>query len=189
MAEPAIHTFDNGVRIYDHHLLDVQRARYRRRNVHEEDEEDLFLATLTQLPPNGVFLNVGAAVGYYAILAKLKRPDLIVHAVEPLPGHIQRFKENLLINGLGSADFRLHEIAIAATDEKVAPLLDDSYGSRLLDSAEARGRLCKSQPPLWHNFARRLARLTFCKWISKDWNCRSSNVSLQVQIGRRFRES
>jgi FkbM family methyltransferase len=136
MGQPAIHTFDNGVRILDAHLLEVQRARYRQRNVHEADEEDVFLAALADIPSGGIFLNVGTAVGYYVILAKLKRPDLTIHGVEPLPGQAERFKENLAINGLGSTDFKLHEIAIAANDEAEAQLLDDSYGSRLLGPAE-----------------------------------------------------
>jgi FkbM family methyltransferase len=117
-------------------LLDVQRARYRTRNVHEADEEDVFLAALADVPPGGIFLNVGTAVGYYVILAKLKRPDLTVHGVEPLPSQVERFKENLPINRLNFGDVRLHEIAIAAKDEVEAQLLDDSYGSRLLDPSE-----------------------------------------------------
>jgi FkbM family methyltransferase len=137
MGHLAIHTFDNGVRIYDHHLLEVQRARYRLRNVHEADEEDVFLETLAAVPPQGIFLNVGAAVGYYVILARLKRPDLRIHAVEPLPGQSERFKENLAINGLALGDLHLHEIAIAARDEAEAQLLDDGYGSRLLAPSES----------------------------------------------------
>ena len=132
----AIHTFDNGVRVYEHHLLDIQRVRYRRRNVHEENEEDVFLATLVNVPSGRIFLNVGAAVGYYAILAKLKRPDLQVHAVEPLPCHIERFKENLALNGLRPEDIPLHEVAVSGNDETTARLLDASYGSRLLDPYE-----------------------------------------------------
>ena len=39
----AIHSFDNGVRVCDDHLLDEQRERYRKRNVHEAEEEDIFV--------------------------------------------------------------------------------------------------------------------------------------------------
>jgi FkbM family methyltransferase len=136
MNQRAIHTFDNGVRLYDEHLLDVQRARYQKRNVHEEDEEDVFLNTLAGVPKGGIFLNVGAAVGYYAILAKLKRPDLAVHAVEPLPSQAERFRENLPINAVAPADIYLHEIAIAPNDDQEAELLDDSYGSRIVAPGE-----------------------------------------------------
>jgi FkbM family methyltransferase len=136
MADPSIHTFDNGVRICDHHLLEVQRARYRNRNVHEADEEDVFLSALENIPRGGIFLNVGSAVGYYVILAKLKRPDLTIHAVEPLPSQIEWFKENLSINQLHVSDFHLHQIAVAANDDAQAQLLDDNYGSRILNSSE-----------------------------------------------------
>jgi FkbM family methyltransferase len=144
MGQPAIHTFDNGVRIHDHHLLDAQRARYRTRNVHEAVEEDVFLEALAGVPPGGIFLNVGTAVGYYVILAKLKRPDLTIHGVEPLPSQVERFKENLPLNRFCLADFQLHEIAIAAKEEAEAQLLDDGYGSRLLGPAEpAPGRIAR----------------------------------------------
>ena len=36
------HLFDNGVKVFDYQLLPIQRERYKKRNVHEEDEEDLF---------------------------------------------------------------------------------------------------------------------------------------------------
>jgi FkbM family methyltransferase len=144
MRQPAIHTFDNGVRLHDHHLLEVQRARYRMRNVHEAVEEDVFLEALGGVRPGGIFLNVGTAVGYYVILAKLKRPDLTIHGVEPLPSQVERFKENLPINGFGLADFQLHEIALGAKEEAEAQLLDDGYGSRLLDPSEAApGRIVR----------------------------------------------
>jgi FkbM family methyltransferase len=144
MTNSAIHTFANGVRVYDRHLLEVQRARYRSRNVHEEDEEDVFLAALARIPAGGVFLNVGTAVGYYTILARLKRPDLKVHGVEPLPSQVARFKENVALNGLAVGDIQLHEIAIAGNDDAEARLLDDSYGSRLLAPEEAaQGRVVR----------------------------------------------
>ena len=39
----AIHTFDNGVRVYEDQLWAGQRARYEKRNVHEAEEEDIFV--------------------------------------------------------------------------------------------------------------------------------------------------
>jgi FkbM family methyltransferase len=112
--------------------------------VHEENEEDVFLTTLASVPPGGIFLNVGAGVGYYAILAKLKRRDLTVHAVEPLPSQAARLRENLPLNGLDSSDIQLHEIAITGNNGMVALLLDASYGSRLLDPSEqSSGRVVR----------------------------------------------
>jgi FkbM family methyltransferase len=136
MSDFAIHTFDNGVRVYDAHLLEVQRARYRLRNVHEAEEEDIFISALADLPQGGLFLNVGAAIGYYAILAKLRRPDLAVHAVEALPSQAERFRQTVTLNGLATSAIQLHEVAVAPNDDVEAFLLDDSYGSRLLASHE-----------------------------------------------------
>ncbi len=63
--ERAIHTFDNGVRVYDDHLLDEQRERYRKHNVHEAEEENIFVDLIHRIPANGCFVDVGAAIGYY----------------------------------------------------------------------------------------------------------------------------
>lgn len=144
MADSAIHTFDNGVRVMDSHLLPIQRARYQLRNVHEADEEDIFVDALARIPYGGAFLNVGSAVGYYVILAKLKRPDLAVHGAEPLPSQIERFRENLGLNGLVGSDIQLHQCAISSRDDPEARLLDDSYGSKLVDlAAPGAGRTVK----------------------------------------------
>jgi len=45
-----IHEFDSGIKVYDSHLLDIQRIRYEKRNVHEEDEEDIFIEIIETLP-------------------------------------------------------------------------------------------------------------------------------------------
>ena len=79
-----IHKFDNNVRVYDDHLMPVQRQRYMIRNVHEADEEDLFIKIISSIPENGYFVNIGTAIGYYAILAKKLSPRLNIQAVEPL---------------------------------------------------------------------------------------------------------
>ena len=58
-----IHKFDNGVRVYDDHLMPAQRQRYKIRNVHEADEEDLFIKIISSLPDDGTFVNIGTAIG------------------------------------------------------------------------------------------------------------------------------
>jgi hypothetical protein len=37
------HLFDNGVKVFDYQLLPIQRERYKKRNVHEEDEKDFLI--------------------------------------------------------------------------------------------------------------------------------------------------
>ena len=128
--ERKIHVFDNGVAVFDDHLLPSQRARYRRWNVHESEEEDLFVGLVRKIPRDGVFVDIGSAIGYYLLLAARLRPDLDVHGVEPLEIHRQRFLENVTLNGRAAADFTLHEEAISSADG-VAPFLDDGYGSAI----------------------------------------------------------
>jgi FkbM family methyltransferase len=128
--ERKVHVFDNGVRVYDDHLIPVQRERYRRRNVHEAEEEDVFVALVRALPPAACFLDVGCAIGYYPILAKRLAPGLIVHAVEPLARHRAWFVENVALNGLRADDFTIHAEGIAASAGE-GQLVDDGYGSMI----------------------------------------------------------
>jgi FkbM family methyltransferase len=142
----AVHTFDNGVRVYDRQLLELQRERYRIRNVHEMAEEEVFLSALEKVPRNGVFLNVGAAIGYYAILAKLKRRDMAVHGVEPLPEHLKSFRENIALNGLTESDFLIHEVAVSTDGGNEVLFEDNNYGSAVVSGnkkAQAKKALIK----------------------------------------------
>ncbi|MFT7462465.1 MAG: hypothetical protein ACI9EF_000805 [Pseudohongiellaceae bacterium] len=79
------HTFDNGVSVYDEHLVDGQRTRYKLNNVHEVEEEVLFSHWIQAIPSSGIFVSVGCAIGYYIVLAKKLAPNVVIHAVEPLP--------------------------------------------------------------------------------------------------------
>ena len=96
LMDRAIHTFDNGVRVYDDHLLDEQRERYRRHNVHEAEEENIFVNLIQRIPVDGCFVDVGAAIGYYLILARKLAPGVTIHAVEPLARHRAFLRENLV---------------------------------------------------------------------------------------------
>ncbi|MDB4522097.1 FkbM family methyltransferase [Gammaproteobacteria bacterium] len=126
-----IHKFDNNVRVYDDHLMPAQRQRYMVRNVHEADEEDLFIKIISSIPENGCFVNIGTAIGYYAILAKKLSPRLNIHAVEPLQSFRSCFNENLLLNELTVVDFVIHPCAVGATNGRVS-FLEKGYESQLL---------------------------------------------------------
>ena len=126
-----IHKFDNNVRVYDDHLMPAQRQRYMIRNVHEADEEDLFIKIISSIPENGCFVNIGTAIGYYAILAKKLSPRLNIHAVEPLQSFRSCFNENLLLNELTEVDFVIHPCAVGATNGRVS-FLEKGYESQLL---------------------------------------------------------
>ena len=128
--ERVLHTFDNGVRVYDDHLLEEQRARYRKRNVHEAEEEDIFVDLIRRLPPDGCFVDVGAAIGYYLILARKLSPRLAIHAVEPLQRHRVYLRENAALNGLTSDDFIVHSEGLTSSAGSVT-FLDRGFGSRI----------------------------------------------------------
>ncbi len=125
-----IHQFDNGIKVYDDHLIDAQRERYRHNNIHEPEEEEIFRRLLEEIPADGCFLNIGAAIGYYALLAKKLAPDLEIHAVEPLLRHREFFLENIALNDLDKTGFVIHMEGIS-TREGQTDLIDHGYGSSL----------------------------------------------------------
>jgi FkbM family methyltransferase len=133
--ERAIHTFDNGVRVYEDQLLDEQRERYRKRNVHEAEEEEIFVELIRCLPPDGCFVDVGAAIGYYLILARRLAPRLIIHGVEPLERHRRFLRENLLLNGLPADDFVIHPEGLTSSAGSET-FMDRGYSSRLAAGGE-----------------------------------------------------
>lgn len=127
-----IHTFDNGVRVYDRHLNPPQRERYERVNVHEVEEEPVFLELIDSLPEQGVFVALGSAIGYYAILARMRRSLLAIHSFEPLEMHREYMRENIELNGLDPRGLPIHHEAIAERDGRTW-LRQESYSSALLD--------------------------------------------------------
>jgi FkbM family methyltransferase len=131
----AIHTFDNDVRVYDDQLLDQQRERYKKRNVHEAEEEEIFVDLVRRLPSDGCFVEVGAAIGYYLILARQLAPRLTIHGVEPLHRHRRFLRENLLLNGLTSDDFVIHSEGLTSS-EGSETFMDRGYSSRLASGGE-----------------------------------------------------
>jgi FkbM family methyltransferase len=129
----AIHTFENGVRVFEDQLLEGQRARYRKRNVHEAAEEEIFVNLIRRLPANGCFVDVGAAIGYYLILARKLSPGLTIHGIEPLARHRRFLADNLCLNGLAESDFAIHSEGLTSAEGEET-FLDRGYSSRLKGS-------------------------------------------------------
>jgi FkbM family methyltransferase len=131
----AIHTFDNGVRVYDDQLLDEQRERYRKRNVHEAEEEEIFVSLIRRLPPESCFVDVGSAIGYYLILARKLSPSLTIHGIEPLERHRHFLEENLTLNGLTKSEFIIHSEGLTSSQGNES-FMDRGYSSRLAPPGE-----------------------------------------------------
>jgi len=133
----AVHTFDNGVRVFEDQLWEGQRARYQKRNVHEAEEEDIFVDLIRRIAPNGCYVDVGAAIGYYLILARKLAPHLEIHGVEPLERHWHLMRENLALNGLVPDTFKIHPEALTSS-EGTEVFMDRGYSSRLAPIGEKK---------------------------------------------------
>ena len=143
MTQRKIHQFSNGVKVYDDHLIPVQRERYNRLNVHEAEEEQIFIDLIHAIPAEGCFVNIGAAIGYYPLLAKLLVPTLTIYAIEPLQRHRKFFDENIILNGFSPADFIIYKEPIASSDG-TAMFVDNGYGSKVIFANKQNDRLSSS---------------------------------------------
>ncbi len=130
-----IHTFDNGVRAYEDHFDRKQRKRYRHRNIHEAEEEDVFIQLIRQLPVDGCFVDIGAGFGYYVILARKLSPGLTIHAVEPLDRQRVFLQQNLRLNGIPECDVIVHSDGVASSEGEES-FVDLGYGSCIPRCAE-----------------------------------------------------
>jgi len=89
--------------------------------MYTRQKKRIFSTTLSVLSlTTESFVDIGAAIGYYPLLAKRLAPRLIIHAVEPLSA----------TNGLSPADFIIHKEAIysAGGNQRV---VDRGYGTLL----------------------------------------------------------
>lgn len=131
-----VHVFDNGVRLYRKHLIDVQLDRYAVENLHEPFEEKFFGQILDKLAKKGKvrIADVGGGVGYYSILSKLRVPDSAVYCFEPLADHADAIEANLGLNRVSDAVTIIRE-GVSDT-VGTSRFLELHYGSRLLSDDE-----------------------------------------------------
>lgn len=142
-----VHQFANGVRVFDDHPHALQRSRHQQRNVHEEQEEPVFLRLVGEVQAGGIFVNIG----YYALLAKLKRPDLTIWGFEPLPQHVRFFLENVEWNRFRWDEFNVRQQAVAPR-EGTAEFSNEDYSSQVVSGVawlyHSRGRISVSATTL-----------------------------------------
>ena len=134
-AEPTLHRFDNGLVVENGCLIDAQRQRYAVTNLHEPVEEDWIcrLCHASAASPF-TFWDIGAGIGYYAMLVATRRPDAIVYAFEPLPAHAAAIRRHWARNRLDPARLVLHEAAVGAAPG-IAHLVDRNFSSHLARGA------------------------------------------------------
>lgn len=139
MSDADSYLFSNGVALRRSDLLDLQVERYTspgNPNLHEPVEEEWLLKLFAEDPPERpVFLDVGAGVGYYAILVKRRWPSARVIAIDALPRHAAALRHNWAANGLSYPELELIEEAIGAVDG-IALFRDIGYGSALAPFVE-----------------------------------------------------
>ena len=98
-----IFRFDNSIAVPRKWLTRHQIKRYKSNTLgilHEPEEEGHFLEALGTLTESGAYINIGAAWGYYSLLAKKTRPEIDVFAVEAHPKMCSRIMEGSMINGV-----------------------------------------------------------------------------------------
>lgn len=142
MTSKATHVFDNGVKVFEHHLLELQKERYRSHNVHEAEEEGIFIDLISRIRANGTYVNVGAAIGYYPLLAATMRKDIKIVAYEPLGVHRRYFEENIRLNGFRKSVFNIHKEGIYSKSGYINFRIEH-YGSMIREDSTQKNLLQK----------------------------------------------
>lgn len=94
---------------------------------------ELAVLAMKLLPDNGVFLDVGASFGPWAIIIAKARPDVTVEAFEPEWGYFHQLAGNIFLNNLKNV--RAHHVAVgsrAATARMYLPDSGNRAGTSLL---------------------------------------------------------
>ena len=72
-------------------------------NLHEPSEEELLARALALIRPGDVFVDVGAAVGYYTLLVASTHPESVVFGFNPSEWFRKQMAHNIRINFAGQA--------------------------------------------------------------------------------------
>lgn len=135
------YTFGNGIRVRRSDLIPIQLERYAspgNPNLHEPIEERWLLNTFVkELPASPVFLDIGAGIGYYSALVKMRWPEALIFAVEALPRHREAISVTMELNGFNPADVSIYPVALAGSTG-TGTFVDEGFGS-FLDSRRRPG--------------------------------------------------
>lgn len=88
---------------------------------------------INKIPPNGIFIDVGANIGAISIFVAHKRPDVQVYAIEASEKIYNYLKENVSLNNL--SNIRTYNFIIHNVDDKEIKLYapDDQFGKGSLE--------------------------------------------------------
>ena len=95
--------YANGIQCYQDGIFDAALKRYKKNNIflHEPKEEKIFIDIIESIK-NNLYINVGAAWGYYCLLARRLNPNVEVYAFEPSKIYCNYIKENMQLNDLSN---------------------------------------------------------------------------------------
>ena len=99
---------------------------------HEHTSEIIWEKLSSELNKNNVILDIGAYVGEFSIKARLKNPNVGIHAIEPNRNTIKQLKEN--INGL---KIKVSGVAISDKCENVL-FTDQNAASRIVNHSTGK---------------------------------------------------
>ena len=100
------------------------------------------------LADGGVFVDIGANIGYYALNAALLGAEKVI-AIEPNPTIVARLNDNIALNNL-SSKIKVHDVAVGA-QKGVAQLTiaDSDFGSSsIVDCSVGRQHISVTTLPL-----------------------------------------
>lgn len=81
--------------------------------LYEYDQINYLIREIDRLKPD-MFVDIGAHAGLYSIVAKKRRPELVVHAFEPDRTNLSQLYANLFLNRLQDS-ISVHEYGISDT--------------------------------------------------------------------------
>lgn len=103
-------TFPDGFRCYSHSSEQETALIYNEIFVKRE-----YLGTTLSLDGCRYVFDVGANIGLFTVFAKLNKPDLVVHAFEPIKATYEVLVKNVELHGL--TDVFLHNHALGTQDQ------------------------------------------------------------------------
>lgn len=118
-----VHVFDNGVKVCEDTIIELQRDRYKTENLHEPVESKIFYSLISRANSNDTFVDVGGAVGFYALWALKVVPALQVWAFNPSPYFRQHFANHAILNFPGEAG----ELGRLCQDFRAMTIVDDDH--------------------------------------------------------------